>query len=270
MESPRARAFNSRQPAEKWDQFDRAGLDDLREEGESRSAFVLRFTLSHPHVHTTIVGTSRIAHLEENVAAALRGPLPDDVYAEAKARLDSVGQSPVPGRLGRIRPRGPLWSRLQPTAGKRSRPATAPPARSPVVRVTNQSARGPLWITGLAKAGGLRDVPARRCSAPLPRLSLGAAGQPRRPVGLLGADHRPGCFDPVDDRVLGTGWDCDFRRHGAAIRRAATVGIRVRSFRPTHRPGGRLRIPAGACGSLVGTGAYRQPGGVADRGPGAD
>ena len=87
---------NLRWPPEKWDQFDRAGLDDLREEGESRSAFVLRFTLSHPHVHTTIVGTTRIAHLEENVAAALRGPLPDDVYAEAKARLDAVGQSPVP------------------------------------------------------------------------------------------------------------------------------------------------------------------------------
>lgn len=87
---------DSRQPAEKWAQFERAGLDDLREDGESRSAFILRFTLSHPHVHTTIVGTSRLAHLEENIAAAMRGPLADEVYAEAKSRLDAIGQSPSP------------------------------------------------------------------------------------------------------------------------------------------------------------------------------
>ena len=85
-----------RQPAAKWDQFERAGLDELREDGESRAAFVLRFTLSHPHIHTIIVGTSRIAHLQENVATAKRGPLPDEIYAEAKARLDSIGQSPAP------------------------------------------------------------------------------------------------------------------------------------------------------------------------------
>ncbi len=86
----------ARLPAEKWGQFERAGLDELLEDGESRSSFVLRFTLSHPHIHTIIVGTTRIAHLEENVAAVLRGPLPDGVYGEAKARLDAIGQSPTP------------------------------------------------------------------------------------------------------------------------------------------------------------------------------
>ena len=87
---------DTRQPAAKWDQFARAGLDELRQDGESRSAFVLRFTLSHPHIHTIIVGTSRAEHLAENVAAVRSGPLPADVYAEAKARLDAIGQSPSP------------------------------------------------------------------------------------------------------------------------------------------------------------------------------
>ena len=79
-----------------WGQFDRAGLDELREPGESRSAFVLRFTLSHPHAHTIIVGTTRLAHLRENVEAVMRGPLSEEVYAEAKRRLDGIGQTPVP------------------------------------------------------------------------------------------------------------------------------------------------------------------------------
>lgn len=76
---------------ERWKKFEEAGLDDLREAGESRTAFLLRFTLSHPHIDTTIVGTLFPEHLQENVDAALRGPLPADVYAEAKRRLDKVG-----------------------------------------------------------------------------------------------------------------------------------------------------------------------------------
>ena len=79
-----------------WGQFERAGLDELREPGESRSAFVLRFTLTHPHAHTIIVGTTRVEHLHENIEAVMRGPLSEDVYAEAKRRLDGIGQTPVP------------------------------------------------------------------------------------------------------------------------------------------------------------------------------
>lgn len=78
-----------------WEQFRRADLDELLEPGESRSAFVLRFTLTHPHAHTIIVGTTRVEHLHENVAAVMRGPLPEDVYAEAKLRLDRIGQTPA-------------------------------------------------------------------------------------------------------------------------------------------------------------------------------
>jgi aryl-alcohol dehydrogenase-like predicted oxidoreductase len=75
-------------PGEVLDTWQRAHLDDLLG-GASRSEFVLRFTLSHPNVHTTIVGTVDAAHLAANVAAARKGPLPADVYAEAKRRLSA-------------------------------------------------------------------------------------------------------------------------------------------------------------------------------------
>ena len=77
-----------------WDRFERAKLDELRGSGESRTAFLLRFTLTHPHCHTTIVGTLLPEHLEENVTTVLRGPLPRDVYEEAKKRLDAIGETP--------------------------------------------------------------------------------------------------------------------------------------------------------------------------------
>jgi aryl-alcohol dehydrogenase-like predicted oxidoreductase len=79
-----------------WKTFDRASLGELLEEGESRSAFVLRYTFSHPNADTIIVGTTRAAHLQENIDAAMRGPLLADVYTEAKCRLDAAGESPAP------------------------------------------------------------------------------------------------------------------------------------------------------------------------------
>jgi len=80
--------------AERWETFAQANLDDLLEHAESRTAFVLRFTLTHPHIHTIIVGTLRPEHLAENIEAVARGPLPPDVYAEAKRRLDAAGVAP--------------------------------------------------------------------------------------------------------------------------------------------------------------------------------
>jgi aryl-alcohol dehydrogenase-like predicted oxidoreductase len=78
-----------------WDTFAKAGLDELLAPGESRTAFLLRFTLSHPHCHTTIVGTLNPEHLAENVRVAQQGALPADVYAEAKRRLAAAGQVPL-------------------------------------------------------------------------------------------------------------------------------------------------------------------------------
>jgi len=80
---------------DRWRKFDEAKLDELRQPGESATAFLLRFTLSHPHAHTIIVGTLRPEHLQENLAAIARGPLPPEVYTEAKRRLDAVGVKPA-------------------------------------------------------------------------------------------------------------------------------------------------------------------------------
>ena len=80
---------------DRWEKFEAAGLDELLEPGESRTSFLLRFTLSHPHTDTIIVGTLHPQHLAENIAAIKRGPLPAQVYAEAKQRLDKAGVKPA-------------------------------------------------------------------------------------------------------------------------------------------------------------------------------
>jgi aryl-alcohol dehydrogenase-like predicted oxidoreductase len=76
---------------DRWAGWEAAGLDDLRDEGESRTGFLLRFTNTHPGMSTNIVGTKSVEHLQENIAAAARGPLSDEVYAEAKRRLGAIG-----------------------------------------------------------------------------------------------------------------------------------------------------------------------------------
>jgi aryl-alcohol dehydrogenase-like predicted oxidoreductase len=81
--------------ADRWAAWDKAGLDELCAPGESRTAFLLRFTLSHPDMHTTIVGTLSPDHLRDNLRAASAGPLPADVYAEAKRRLAEAGEKPA-------------------------------------------------------------------------------------------------------------------------------------------------------------------------------
>ena len=73
--------------------WDAAKLDELAE-GIGRMAFTLRFTLTHPGLSTTIVGTANPAHLAQNVEAAQAGPLPDDLYEEAKRRLSAAGATP--------------------------------------------------------------------------------------------------------------------------------------------------------------------------------
>jgi aryl-alcohol dehydrogenase-like predicted oxidoreductase len=55
-----------------------------------RLEFVLRFTLSHPGLSSTIVGTSNLDHLRDNLSIAAKGPLPADLYEEAKSRLSKV------------------------------------------------------------------------------------------------------------------------------------------------------------------------------------
>jgi aryl-alcohol dehydrogenase-like predicted oxidoreductase len=70
-----------------------AGIGDLLAgSGMTPMEFVLRFTLSHPYLSTTIVGTANPGHLKSNIAAAEKGPLPADLYAEAKSRLQPADE----------------------------------------------------------------------------------------------------------------------------------------------------------------------------------
>ena len=68
--------------------WETSGIEDLiGQAGIGKQEFILRFTLSHPGLSTTIVGTANPAHLAANIATAEKGPLPADLYEEAKKRL---------------------------------------------------------------------------------------------------------------------------------------------------------------------------------------
>ena len=57
---------------------------DLGYDGDPATAWpeiALRFTLAQPGMHTAIVGTTNPAHVEANIAAAAKGPLPEDQVA---------------------------------------------------------------------------------------------------------------------------------------------------------------------------------------------
>ena len=85
----------ARRNPELLDVWEKAELDGLLEDGQSRMEFVIRFTQTHPGMHTNIAGTINPDHLRANVEAAAKGPLPPDVYAEAKRRLNAAGASPA-------------------------------------------------------------------------------------------------------------------------------------------------------------------------------
>lgn len=69
------------------DVWNKAKLDELLPRGMTKAELILRYTLSHPHCHTTIVGTCNHQHLAENLAAAAAGKLPGDLYEEVAARV---------------------------------------------------------------------------------------------------------------------------------------------------------------------------------------
>jgi aryl-alcohol dehydrogenase-like predicted oxidoreductase len=69
------------------DVWSQARLDELLPDGMTRAEMILRYTISHPHCHTTIVGTCDAAHLAENIAAVEQGVLPNDLYEEVSSRV---------------------------------------------------------------------------------------------------------------------------------------------------------------------------------------
>jgi len=76
-----------------WERWQKARLDDVLE-GMTPMEFTLRFTFTHPDMATNIVGTINAEHLQNNINALLHGPLPPDLYAEAKRRLAAAGSAP--------------------------------------------------------------------------------------------------------------------------------------------------------------------------------
>jgi len=71
--------------------FEQAKLPELCEPGESPQDFLIRFALNHPGIGIMIIGSKDPDHIAANARAAAKGKLPDDVYTEAKQRLDAVG-----------------------------------------------------------------------------------------------------------------------------------------------------------------------------------
>jgi aryl-alcohol dehydrogenase-like predicted oxidoreductase len=69
------------------DVWAKANLDEVLPAGMTRAELILRFTLSHPHCHTTIVGTANPVHLGENISSAEKGPLSPDLYDEIRSRV---------------------------------------------------------------------------------------------------------------------------------------------------------------------------------------
>jgi aryl-alcohol dehydrogenase-like predicted oxidoreductase len=70
--------------------WENANLEELLEDGMLPAELILRYTISHPHCHTTIVGTCNPQHLEANLQAAQKGPLPADLCQEIQRRVANL------------------------------------------------------------------------------------------------------------------------------------------------------------------------------------
>ena len=84
---------DGKQAGMQWERWQQAHLDDLLS-GTTPMEFILRFTFTHPDMDTNIVGTVNPAHLQDNINVLRQGPLPPDLYAEAKRRLAAAGVAP--------------------------------------------------------------------------------------------------------------------------------------------------------------------------------
>lgn len=84
-----ARGDSGRGFRQVWDSSLAASLSGVTGD-MSRMELMLRFTLSNPSLSTAIVGTQSPLHVRANAAAAAKGPLAPDVYAEVVRQLDAL------------------------------------------------------------------------------------------------------------------------------------------------------------------------------------
>ena len=63
---------------------------------EAKATDYIKAIPTNPDLDTTIVGTINPDHLQNNIDALLKGPLPQDMYNEAKSRLALAGSAPIP------------------------------------------------------------------------------------------------------------------------------------------------------------------------------
>ena len=81
-----------RQGGAALDIWQQAQLDDILGD-MTRVEFMLRFNAAQSNLHTTIIATTNIDHMRENVNAGQKGPLSADLVAEAKRRLDAASKA---------------------------------------------------------------------------------------------------------------------------------------------------------------------------------
>ncbi|SVD56225.1 uncharacterized protein METZ01_LOCUS409079, partial [marine metagenome] len=72
-----------------WDNFEKYNLHEFLDTNETKTSFMLRFTLSNKNAHTAIVGTTNPEHLNMNIESVLKGPLDISLYNQVRKRIDS-------------------------------------------------------------------------------------------------------------------------------------------------------------------------------------
>ena len=78
----------------RWATWEAANLSELLA-GMDQFEFLLRYTISHPDLDTTIIGTLDPEHVLKNISAAAKGPLPASTYEEANRRLTALANPPL-------------------------------------------------------------------------------------------------------------------------------------------------------------------------------
>jgi aryl-alcohol dehydrogenase-like predicted oxidoreductase len=74
----------------KWQAWERAGLDDLLAENQSRTQFLISYLLADAAVDTVIIGTITPEHLQSNLDSFRFGPLSAATCSEVRRRLESI------------------------------------------------------------------------------------------------------------------------------------------------------------------------------------